>query len=333
MIALLSVPESSAAVLYGLHEVFSSVGTAWESLTGERSAGRPIRPAIVSADGEPFANAMGMPIAPEASFAEVSAPDAVIVGDLAIDTDLDPRGHWPEACAWLQQCIEHGAVVCSVCTGSVVLAEAGLLDGIEATTHWGTRRIFDRFYSSVKLRPDRILVPAGLEQRVVTSGGAASWAELALYLIARFSGRDEAVRIAKVFLLGDRSDGQLPFAAMGRPQQHCDAVIAESQEWIGRHYAVPNAVAHMVARSGLATRTFKRRFRKATGYAPIEYVQTLRIEEAKQILETTPEPTEAVGANIGYEDPASFRRIFKRLTGITPARYRQRFRGIGEAPD
>ena len=119
---------------------------------------------------------------------------------------------------------------------------------------------------------------------------------------------------------------------MGRPQQHGDAVIAESQEWIASHYAVPHAVARMVAQSGLAARTFKRRFRKATGYAPIEYVQTLRIEEAKQILETTPEPTDAVGASIGYDDPASFRRIFKRLTGITPARYRQRFRGIGKVP-
>jgi transcriptional regulator GlxA family with amidase domain len=331
-IALLAVPENSPAVLYSLHEVFSSVGSAWQMLTGEPNGGRRIRPLIVAEETEPFAGAMGLPIAPDARFAEAPLPDAVIVGDLAMDMAIDPHGHWPAASAWLRTCFEAGATVCSVCTGSVMLAEAGLLDGVEATTHWGACQVFERHYPAVILHPERILVPAGPEQRVITSGGVASWSDLALYLIARFCGRAEAVRIAKVFLLGDRSDGQLPFAAMARPLRHGDAVIAESQTWIADHYALPNAVSEMVTHSGLTPRTFKRRFRKATGYTPIEYVQTVRVEEAKQILEMTAEPTDAVGASVGYEDPASFRRIFKRLTGITPARYRQRFRGVGALP-
>jgi len=106
-------------------------------------------------------------------------------------------------------------------------------------------------------------------------------------------------------------------------------VIADCQVWIADHYAAPNPVSRLVARSGLPERSFKRRFRAATGFAPVAYVQTLRIEEAKQQLETTGLATDAVGRAVGYKDPASFRRLFKRSTGVTPARYRQRFRQLG----
>ncbi len=109
-----------------------------------------------------------------------------------------------------------------------------------------------------------------------------------------------------------------------------DPVIADCQIWIAEHYAAANPVSRMIAHSGLPERSFKRRFRAATGFKPVAYVQTLRVEEAKQILETSTWPTEQVGAAVGYEDPAFFRRLFKRQTGITPARYRQRFARIGQ---
>ena len=131
-----------------------------------------------------------------------------------------------------------------------------------------------------------------------------------------------------MFLLGDRSEGQLPFAAMIRPRRHTDAIVEQCQTWIAEHYEVANPVTRVTEFSGLTPRTFKRRFQAATGYTPIEYVQTLRIEEAKQLLEATDVQTDRIGAEVGYEDPASFRRLFKRITGVTPARYRQRFRLI-----
>src|SRR5690606_24924363 len=130
--------------------------------------------------------------------------------------------------------------------------------------------------------------------RIVTSGGAASWEDLALYLIARYCGPREAVRIAKLFLFGDRAEGQLPFAGARPAQRHNDRVIADAQIWIAGNYGHANPVSHMVARSGLTERTFKRRFAAATGYTPKDYVQTLRIEEAKHLLETTAMATDAV---------------------------------------
>ena len=133
---------------------------------------------------------------------------------------------------------------------------------------------------------------------------------------------------AKVFLLGDHSDGQLPFAAMIRPHHHEDAVIDRCQSWIAANYAAASPVERMIQYSGLAPRTFKRRIRAATGYAPLDYVQLLRLEEAKHLLETTDLPIDTVSMKIGYEEAAFFWRLFRRHAGITPSRSRQWFRSF-----
>lgn len=326
-VALLTVPESTPMALYGLHEILGSVGFVWPMLTGEKAEVRQMKPELVSAAAQPVLSANGLMI--EAT-APLGAADIVIVADLALQPDCDPRGRWPVERAWLRERQAAGSVICSVCTGSVMLAEAGILDGIDATTHWAVREIFARHYGKVRLCPERILVPAGDEDRIVTGGGVGAWEDLALYLIARFVGRAEAVRIAKVFLLGDRCDGQLPFARARRSAHHDDRIVADAQAWIADHYMIDQPVSALVARSGLPERTFKRRFRVATGYTAIEYVQTVRIEEAKQLLETTNLPSTEVAANVGYEDATFFRRLFKRQAGVTPARYRRRFAGIGQ---
>ena len=212
-----------------------------------------------------------------------------------------------------------------------MLAEAGLLDGEEATCHWAATEAMRSRYPRVRLRPEKVLVPAGAEHRLVTAGASASWTDLALYLIARFCGEDEARRAAKLFLFGDRSYGQLPFAARVRPRQHDDAAIARAQVWIAENYACANPVAEMTRISGLAPRTFVRRFQAATGYAPLDYVQSLRIEEAKQMLETSDAGIDSITEEVGYAEPAAFRRIFKRATGIAPHQYRQRFRWLAVA--
>jgi transcriptional regulator GlxA family with amidase domain len=326
-ISLLALPQSSGSVLYGLYDVLSSVGRTWSGLTGEPESHPGFDVQIVAPSRDAFRCHGGVPVAPHAALGDTARTDAVVVSDLAIEADTDPRGLWPEAVAWVAARHAEGAVVGSVCTGSVLLAETGLLDGQEATSHWGATGIFATHYPLVRLRPERVLVAAGPEQRLLTSGGAASWEELALYLIDRFCGRQEAVRTAKIFVLGDRSDGQLPYLTMHRSRRHGDAAIADCQLWIARHYETANPVARMVARSGLPERTFKRRFRAATGHTPVGYVQALRIEEAKQQLETTSMSAEEIGAAVGYEDPAFFRRLFKRHAGITPGRYRRRFGG------
>ena len=326
-VSILALPESSASVLYGLYDVLSSAGRIWSQVTGEPESGPALAVRIVSLDNALFRCWGGAPVAPHASLAETPSSDIVVVPDYAIPVDFDPRGAWPEAVGWIRRQHGQGALIAAVCTGSVLVAEAGLLDGCVATTHWAYRDLFERHYPQVRLNVREVLTVAHPKDEILTTGGASSWEDLALHLIARCCGEEEARRIAKLYLIGDRSEGQLPYAAMVRPRPHDDPVIADCQVWIAEHYAAPNPVSRLVARAGLPERTFKRRFRRATGFTPVAYVQTLRMEEAKQLLETTDWPTEQVAASVGYEDPAFFRRLFKRHAGITPARYRQRFRG------
>ena len=328
-VALVALPESSASVLYGLYDVLSTVGALWPELTGEPSSLGGFDVQILSPSKEIFRCWGGIPVAPHNSLSGSGSYDIIIVSDLAISLDLDPRGQWPEVTSWLRSQYETGALVAAVCTGSLVLADAGLLDDEAATTHWAFQSFFSRYFPSVTLQMDQVLVPSGSDQRIITAGGATSWEDLALHLISRYFGQDETVKTAKIFLLGDRSDGQLPYAAMPKPRQHDDAAIADCQAWIAENYTLNSPVARMAKRAKLSDRTFKRRFRAATGYTPVSYVQTLRIEEAKQLLETTALPSDEIALGVGYEDPAFFRRLFKRQTGITPGRYRQRFQAIG----
>lgn len=330
-ICILALPESSGAVLYGLFEVLSMFSDVWAQITGTDDYRAEFDVKIVAQSKAPFTCVGSVPVTPHAHYGEISHADVVIITDLAVDPDTDHSNKWNDISSWLHKVHDNGGLICSVCSGSVLLAATGMLDGRPATTHWAYIDHFQQFYPQVKLEPRRILIPETEQSRIVTMGGMSAWEDLSLYLIARFYGEATAIKAAKLFLIGDRSEGQLLFLAMSKPKRHEDQVIAKSQQWISSHYDSPNPVKLMVNQSGLAERTFKRRFKTATGYTPINYIQTLRIEEAKQMLETTSDAIDIIAQQTGYEDPTSFRRLFKRMTGVTPGRYRQRFQSIKKA--
>lgn len=304
---------------FGLHEVLGDTGTNDQALS------RPIRPTLVASRSVTFRSSTGLRVTPDGGLNSGCA-DAVIVCDIHLDRGETPEGRWGDEIAWVRRHADHGSLVCSTCSGSVLLAEAGLLDGSEAASHWTMADLFRDRYPSVRFKPERILCDSGRGGQLITTGGASSWQDLALYLIGRFCGAQEASRVARLFLLGDRGYGQLPFASMARPRQHSDAAISRIQAWLVDNYETSNPVSAMVDRSGLTERSFKRRFSSATGYTPVEYVQALRIEEAKQMLETEDMAIEDIAAAVGYGDPTFFRRLFKRRTGVTPAQYRLRNR-------
>jgi transcriptional regulator GlxA family with amidase domain len=328
VVAIVAVAESSGAVLYGLFEVLSAFGAAWAEVMGESHNQAAFDVRIAAPSREPFTCFGGVPVAPHNSLQELVDADVVIITDLAIQADVDHGDSWPEVKSWLNRVYAAGGTICSVCSGSVLLAGSGLLDHRPATTHWAFVDHLRQFYPRVKLEAGRLLVPVGEDRRIVTCGGMSAWEDLALYLIASYYGEGAAIKAAKLYLFGDRSEGQFLFAAMSKPKRHEDAVISDTQQWLAQHYDTRNPVQGMVRQSGLAERSFKRRFKAATGYTPIEYVQTLRVEEAKQMLEATTDPIDLIARNTGYEDPTSFRRLFKRLTGVTPGRYRQRFQSL-----
>lgn len=327
-ICILALPESSGAVLYGLFEVLSVFNEAWAQVTGKEDHLAEFDVKIVAESNEPFTCVGGVPVTPHASFTDVKHSDVVIITDLAVDPDTNHSQRWTNITPWLKAIHDAGGLLCSVCSGSILLATTGLLKNRPVTTHWAYADHFHQFFPDINLEPNRILIPENDECRIVTMGGMSSWEDLALYLMAKFYGEATAIQVAKLFLIGDRSEGQLLFSAMRKPKRHEDKVIEKIQQWASNNYDSPNPVRLMVKKSGLAERTFKRRFKIATGYTPINYIQTLRVEEAKQMLETTCDAVDIIAQQTGYEDPTSFRRLFKRMTGVTPGRYRQRFQSI-----
>ena len=329
--ALLALPESTASTLFGMFDVFSSVGRDWTFLMEGNPGPSLIRPQLVASRKERFRAANGVVLEPDLAYPDCPVPDLICIPDLFVAPGDSIAGRYPETVAWLRSAHEQGATIAAACSGALLLAEAGLLDGREATTHWAYCDTLSTCYPGVAVHGARVLVATGDGQRILTSGGGTSWQDMALFLVARFFGQEEAMRLARLYLLDWHSMGQLPFTALSGTRPAADAEIAACQLWLADHYAEPHVVSTMVERSGLSERSFKRRFTRATGMAPIDYVHTLRLEEAKQMLETGDLPVEAIAIEVGYEDASFFRRLFRRKVGLSPSDYRRRFGSIRQA--
>lgn len=333
LIALLASAETTPSVLYGLYDVLMTVGAAYPDMLAGEAGETLLDVRIVAAQRQPFRCIGNVLVEPHAGIADLESVDAAVVCDMYTPIDTPPRGRYQSEIDWLLRMHKRGALIASVCSGSLVLAEAGLLDGRQCAGHWAYRSLFRDKYPKVKYCADSILRLDSEAEGVVTAGGVTAWQELALHLIRRYCGAERALETAKVYLLAGHEDGQLPFATMGRRTQVTDRTIAACQQWIATSYALANPVEAMTRRSGLTRRTFTRRFRAATGYLPMDYVHALRVEQAKRIIEQGVAGLDQLASEVGYEDPSSFRRLFKREVGLTPAAYRRKFAGIvGSVP-
>jgi transcriptional regulator GlxA family with amidase domain len=241
------------------------------------------------------------------------------------------RERYGELKDWIRGCYRDGSTIYTACSGSVLLAATGLLDGREATSHWGYADLFRRSFPAVRFNPAPNLVISDAQGRIVTAGGTTSWHDLALHIIARHCSPGEALRIAKVYLLKWHGEGQLPFASLVRRQPHADSIVRRAEGWLARHFRESRAVAGVVAECAIPERSLKRRFKTATGSTLMDHVQNLRIEEAKRLLENGRLSAEEIAASVGYDNPAFFRRLFKRSTGLTPGAYRRMFRPLSGA--
>lgn len=327
-IALLAAPESSPSVLYGLYDVLLSVGAVFPDMTTGEPGDALLDVSIVAASREPFRCFGNVLVEPHAVIADVDEVDVAIVCDMYSPIHTAPTGLFSAEIDWLRRMHRWGALIASVCSGSLLLAEAGLLDGRSCASHWAYRELFRSSYPQVAFESNSILDVASEADGLITAGGVTAWQDLALHLIARLCGPEHASRTAKVYLLAGHEDGQLPFAAMTRRPRSGDAVIRSCLAWLGDNSSSPHPVAAMAERSGLTRRTFARRFVGATGQRPIEYVHAVRIERARQLIESGVAAIDDVGSQVGYEDPTFFRRLFKRTTGITPAAYRRMYAPI-----
>lgn len=324
-VLIVAVPETAGSALYGMLDVLSATGNIWQALVRSNDEQQYFRVRILSPDGGLFTCGNRVPVNPDFSVSDDPTAPIIILPELWLGPDETLKGRYPELIEWIRRRHYSGAALYSACSGSVMLAETGLLDGCPATSHWGYKDLFRRRYPKIRFDSSPNLVYADPKGQIVTAGGTTSWHDLALHIIARYVSPGEALRIAKVYLLKWHDEGELPYTALVRPLPHGDSVVHRCEDWLQEQFRESDAVSQVVARSGIPERTFKRRFKSATGVTLIEYVQNLRIEEGKRLLETGLLPVEEISAEVGYSDTSFFRRLFKRQVGLTPGAYRRMF--------
>lgn len=327
-VSLLATPDTTPSTLFGLFDIFSSVGIGWETFISGEPPAAVFNVKIVSVQKEPFlceGCGSSILVTPHATTDESLDTDIAIVGSFIARDALSARTHDERELRWLVELKERGTLISAMCTSSVLLAETGLLDGYDATTFWVFRDLARVRFPKVNWRIDEVLCIGGDNDRIITAGSSTIWQELALFLIERYCGAEQANNVAKLWVIPNRLYGQLPFAVQAVSHPHDDELIRHCQTWAEKHYAHPSPVSSMIELTGLASTTFARRFRRATEERPIDYIHMLRMEKAKILLEQSSKSIEDIGYSVGYEDPASFRRTFKRKTGIAPKIYRRNF--------
>ncbi len=323
-VSLIAIPDAVISTLTGIYDVLESfrmLGRTDPSLPDKP----PFKVDIVGTARGSVSLISGLPIEARRAIADIETTDVIIVPSILLGPNGWECGRYPALVEWARKMHAKGALLCSACSGVFLLAETGIFDGQETTVHWVYANEFARAYPRIPLSPERVLVVAGHREELITSGAAMTWHDLVLYLIARHVGATAAQAVARSFALQWHHDGLAPYIVFEGRKDHGDASITDAQAWLAQHFAVASPVEELVRRSGLAERTFKRRFTEATGFAPIDYVQRLRIEDAKRRLERTDASADEISWKVGYEDAAFFRRLFKRVTGMTPGAYRRRF--------
>ena len=304
-------------------EVFHSAGRLWNELTGNATEPR-FRVTVASLDGMPVESPYSLGLVPGTSVEAVDHSDLVVVPASGLDLDAQFERHHA-LFDWLHRWRDRGTYIASICSGAAYLAEAGLLDGHEATTHWGAADAFAKRYPRVRWRPNVFVTE---DRRLLCSGGVYAAIDLSLYLVDKFCGHEVAVKTAKALLVDMPRTHQSGYALLPQSRAHDDARIREAETYMKRNFARDLPIELLAAQLNMSPRNFIRRFKAATGQVPGKYLQILRISIAREMLEDGARSVQAISSRVGYEDVAFFRALFKRLTGMTPAEYRTKFTGL-----
>jgi transcriptional regulator GlxA family with amidase domain len=319
--------DSFASTAVGPIEVFHSAGTLWQLFQGKAPEPR-FRVTVASLDGGPVISPYALQLQAPRSIRDVKRSDVVVVPSCGLDLE-DQFAKHAALFPWLRRQAAHGAYVAGACTGAVYLAEAGLLDGREATTHWATAQEFARRYPAVNWRPEKLITD---DRRMLCSGGIYSSIDLSLYLVEKFCGRDVALQCAKSLLVDMPRASQSGYAMLPLSRPHDDPKVRSAEAYMERNYARDLSIEDLARDLHMSPRNFIRRFKDATGRGPGSYLRALRVAVAKELLEDGARSVQAVSAAVGYDDAAFFRDLFRRCTGMTPGEYRDAFAGNGN-PD
>lgn len=223
---------------------------------------------------------------------------------------------------WIIDQYARGAELACICTGAFLLAPTGLLNGKDCSTHWLAANAFGKLFPQVNLVADKLIT---CENGIYTSGGAFSFLNFLLYLIERYYNRQTAIFCSKVFEIDIDRHSQSPFIVFSGQKTHTDEPIIQAQTYIENNFYDRISIDDLAARFSIGRRNFDRRFKTATGNSPLEYLQRVKIEAAKKSFESTRKTVKEVMFDVGYSDFKAFRTIFRKMTGLTPQEYRNKY--------
>jgi len=317
---LVCFPNALGTSIIGLSDLLSFCGVSWNYINKAQTEPK-FRVQFAAETLEPVACVNGVVLSPHVTFSQAGGSDIVIVptisGNIAktLATNTALVGY-------LRALDQDKTLIASNCTGAFFLAQAGLLENREATTHWAYVEEFRQRFPQVDLKPEKMLTRSA---NILCSAGGHACFDLGLYLIEQFFGHEQAVKSSKSFVLDMGREMQLSYSPLEASKQHDDPLVKDLQRHIDNHYKAPLSLHVLATASGVSERSIIRRFRHATGDTPARYIQSVRIEKAKQLLENTKLSVSQITLDIGYEDISSFTRLFKRKTGLTPGHYRDRY--------
>jgi transcriptional regulator GlxA family with amidase domain len=260
-------------------------------------------------------------VTPNKQISDIAHTDLIIIPSLNHNYEKAVKANG-QLIEWIEQQYKNGAEIASICTGAFLLATTGLLDGKTCSTHWAAADTFRTFFPKVDLQADRLITD---ENGIYTNGGAYSFLNLVIYLVEKYFDRQTAIYCSKVFQVEMDRQSQSAFTIFTGQKQHGDEMVKEAQAYIETNMQEKISVEHLSARFAVGRRNFDRRFIKATGNTPVEYLQRVKIESAKKALETSRKTINEVMYDVGYSDVKAFREVFRKVTGMSPLEYRRRY--------
>lgn len=316
------------SALTGALDLFSFTGVSWQRFLGERVEPRfNVQIASLRAGDIRCSNRLVMQA--HCDIQEVTECHLLLIptiGD-SIDKVLSQNS---ELIPHLQRLANTKADIASNCSGAFFLAQAGLLDGKVATTHWGYASKFKADFPLVDLQENQFVTQSRSQSNnqsgnIFCAAGGSAFYDLALLLIERYCGREISTQVAKTQIIDSKRGNQNSYTNVTLHKPHADPLVKQVQEFIEQNFTQPMQVSHLAAMVNITARTLNRRFQACTAMRPIEYIQAVRIEQAKRLLESGEVTIKSLASQVGYEDNSSFTRLFKRATELTPKEYQDKF--------
>ena len=308
---------SSVACIVGAYEIFTTANSYWRG-KGKKDMFK-IEMAGVSEKAE-FDNGL-LSVKPQANILAISKTHLIIIPSLVRDYQKATKGN-KVVIDWIKQQYKEGAEIASMCTGTFMLASAGLLDGRSCSTHWSAADTFRSLFPEVNLEADKVITD---EHGIYTNGGAYSFLNLVIYLVEKYYDRQTAIYCSKIFQIEIDRQSQSVFTMFTGQKLHGDEMVQKAQAYIESKVDEKISVEDLSSKFAVGRRNFDRRFIKATGNTPVEYSQRVKIESAKKAFETTRKTINEVMYEVGYSDVKAFREVFRKITGMSPLEYRGKY--------